>query len=127
MLYFTMIHPYFLYCNLIWGGASQVALSRLIVLQKRAVRLITNSEYRAPSSPLFVRLSILKLPDLYKMQILLYMYKFKFNLLPESCSRHVTHAINDQHYNFRRVNEFQLVKFRSEIRKRSTAVVGPDL
>ena len=61
------------------------------------------------------------------MQILLYMYKFKFNLLPASCSRHVTHAINDQHYNFRRVNEFQLVKFRSEIRKRFIAVVGPDL
>ena len=40
-LYSTMIHPYLLYCNVVWGGASLTALKKLTVLQKRAIRLIT--------------------------------------------------------------------------------------
>ena len=50
-LYYSMIHPYFLYCNIVWGGASQIALNSLVCLQKRMLRLISYSMYRAPSRP----------------------------------------------------------------------------
>ena len=77
-----MIHPYLLYCNVVWGGASLTALNKLSVLQKRAIRAITYSSYRAPSSPLFKQLRILKLYDIYKLQIYMFMYKAKYSLLP---------------------------------------------
>src|SRR5207245_2795906 len=66
MLYNTIINPYFLYCNIIWGGANQIALKRLLCLQKRAIRLVTKSHYRAASSPIFYDLKILKLEDIHK-------------------------------------------------------------
>jgi len=36
-LYNTLIiHPYLLYCNIVWGNASLLALKRLVVLQKKS-------------------------------------------------------------------------------------------
>ena len=126
-LYYTMIHPYLLYCNVVWGGASLTALKKLTVLQKRGIRVITYSEYRAPSSPLFKQLRILKLHDIYKLQIYMFMYKAKYSLMPESCSQFVRLNSVASRYDFRTDNEFVIAKYRSEIRKRCISVIGPDL
>jgi hypothetical protein len=126
-LYYTMVHPYLQYCNVVWGGASLTALYKLTVLQKRAIRLITYSGYRAPSSPLFKQLRILKLNDINKLQIVMFMYKSKYSLLPRSCSKFVSLDLIASHYNLRRENEFVVIKFRSEIRKKCISVIGPDL
>jgi len=92
-LYYSLIHPYLQYCNIVWCTASKLALSRLICLQKRAVRLFTSSYYRAPSNQLFPRLcSILKISDIHRLQIGIFTYKAKHNLLPISCSYHVSAA-----------------------------------
>ena len=127
MLYYTMIHSYLLYCNIIWGNACQVSLYRLTCLQKRAIRLITRSEYRAHTSPLFKKLCILKLVDIYKLQTLLYMYKARNNMLPQGCIGKVTCATNDTHYNFRNNNDFLLINFKTEIRRKCIAISGPNL
>ena len=52
-------------------------LKKLIRLQKRAIRIITHSKYLAPTGPLFARLKVLQLMDVYKLQVVLFMYKFK--------------------------------------------------
>lgn len=126
-LYHTMIHPYLLYCNIVWGGASLTALNKLICLQKRAVRLITGSGFRSTTSPLFKQLNILKLHDVHKFQIYMFMFKCKYKLLPESCLQLVRLNLIESHYNFRKENEFIVSKFRSEIRKKCISVIGPDL
>jgi len=51
--YRTMIEPHLCYPNIFWGGTSQIALVKLQHLQKRAIRLITFSTYRAPTNELF--------------------------------------------------------------------------
>jgi hypothetical protein len=127
ILYYTMIHPYYLYCNIIWGGASQAALSTLICLQKRAVRLISKSEFRAHTGPIFSRLGILKLNDIHKFQVLIYMYKAKFDLLPGSIPKQVTPLTVSGYYNLRKDRDFLMERFRTDIRKKSIAVNGPDL
>ena len=68
-LHYSLIHPYFQYCNIIWGAVSKLALNRLICLQKRAMRLLTNSCYRTSSNPLFQRLGILKVNDIHRLQV----------------------------------------------------------
>jgi len=125
-LYYTMIHSHLLYCIIVWGGACQSNLKLIINLQKRALRVITNSEFRAHSSPLFARLGILKVADIYKLQILLFMYKAKFGLLPVSCSKLFTFNA-DNRYDFRQANDFLMVKFHTEVRKRCISVSGPTL
>ena len=75
-LYHTMIQPYLFYCNIIWGGASLLALNKLVCLQKRALRLITCSYFRSPSNPLFIKLSVMKLQDIHKYQTVMFLFKF---------------------------------------------------
>ena len=98
ILYFTMIQPYLTYCNIVWGEASQLALNGLKCLQKRAVRLITHSQYRAPSSPIFKDICVLKIEDLHSLQLALFVYKVQNNLVPQSCLRHISFAVNPHQY-----------------------------
>jgi hypothetical protein len=52
-VYYTLIYPYISYCNTVWSSTYATSLNRIWLLQKRAVRVMTNSEYRAHSAPLF--------------------------------------------------------------------------
>ena len=63
-LYYTLIYPYLTYCNIVWSSIYVTNLNRILLLQKRAVRILTNSEYRAHSDPLFKQLKIL---DIFKL------------------------------------------------------------
>ena len=52
-LYYTLVFPYLIYCNEVWGNASAVHLEPIITIQKRAIRTITFSSYLSPSEPFF--------------------------------------------------------------------------
>ena len=67
ILYYSLVYPYLLYSIAIWGGTYPSHLHPLIIIQKRVIRLITNQDYLAHSSPLFLRTEVLKLPDIYKL------------------------------------------------------------
>ena len=41
-LYQPMIHPYLSYCNTVWGQCNETLLDRLLSLQNKAARSITN-------------------------------------------------------------------------------------
>ena len=47
------ILPIIDYCCIIWGGCSNERLSRILKLQKRAIRLILDVDALTPSAPLF--------------------------------------------------------------------------
>ena len=127
MLYNTMIYPYLTYCNIVWGTASASTLQRLVVLQNRAVRLITRSKFRSSCNPLFVYLNILKLSDINKFQIALFMFKMKCHLLPLSCLQYVTVVNTQRSYITRQSNYFSMVGYRTVLRENSISIQGPRL
>ena len=53
ILYNALILPYITYCNIVWGNCGLTKTNSILLLQKRALRLITNSHYFANSEPLF--------------------------------------------------------------------------
>ena len=53
MLYYTLIYPYINYCNSTWSSTYVSDLNRIYYLLKRAVRAITNPNYRVHTAPLF--------------------------------------------------------------------------
>ena len=55
---------------------------RLVKLQKRAVRIITNSKYNAHTKPLFKDLHLSKMTDIFDVQSMKFLYKFSNNTLP---------------------------------------------
>jgi hypothetical protein len=124
MLYYSMIYPHLTYCNIIWGAAYAVHLQRLIVLQKRAVRIILNSHYLAPSSALFAKLKLLKLPDINKYQVMQFLYRFKYFLLPISCL-HFVHIAPPKPYQVRSLNYFAQYKCRTNYRQLDISYHGP--
>ena len=56
----------------------------LVTLQKKALRIITFSDFRAHASPLFKRMSLLKLVDIIYLNTALFMYDHKNGNLPDN-------------------------------------------
>ena len=58
---------------------------RIEILQRRAIRLISNSSYMytAHTAPLFIELDLLKIQDMFKLKLLKLYYKLSSNLLPQ--------------------------------------------
>ncbi len=61
-LYYSLIYPYLSYCNIVWA-TFPTTLHKILVLQKRFVRITTWSESYAISTPLFKKLQVLTIYD----------------------------------------------------------------
>lgn len=69
--YFSLIYPHLMYCCTIWGNARNELLNDLLILQKRAARLILEQDYRAPSINLFRQLKWIPIYNIIKMRKIL--------------------------------------------------------
>ena len=81
-LYYAFLFPHLYYCIEVWGNTFNVNLDPLEKMIKRALRLISVSNRRAHTAPLFENLEILTLRKLYVYSIQIFMYKFHHKLLP---------------------------------------------
>ena len=68
-LYYTLVYLYMHYCNVIWANSSPTRLSRIEMLQKRAVKAIAKMQYRESTHHVFKELKILKVQEINKPQI----------------------------------------------------------
>ena len=83
-LYYSMIHCHLTYCIQIWSCGSPSSFSKLFLLQKKAIRIITNSPYNAHTEPLFKSTKILPLRELSNLTKLQFIFSYKNGLLPSS-------------------------------------------
>ena len=125
LLYHSLIHPHLLYCNIVWGSAAAVHLNKLVLLQKRAIRILSGSLFRAHTSPIFSELKLLKLIDLNKYLILLFLFKYKHSLLPASCSHLVSINSNYRTHNTRHCFFFTHPPCRTSCLQRCISHRGP--
>lgn len=72
-LYNCLILPHFNYAITTWGHNFKSHLSHVILLQKRAIRVVSNSSYLSHTDPLFTSHKILKIPFLVKYHTLIFM------------------------------------------------------
>ena len=56
-LYYTLFLSHINYVITAWSSANSVDKNRLHVLQKRALRAVSNSEYRSHSNPLLLNIN----------------------------------------------------------------------
>ena len=107
-LYFSFLFPYLSYGNIIWGQSADCTLNPIFKLQKCAIRIITNTKRRDSTKLSFQKLNILRLPEIYKLAALIFMYHFKNNLLP-STFKNVYHENSAfHHYPTRHVTELRI-------------------
>ena len=89
------------YASQVWGQSLQLVTDKLSILQKKAVRIMTFSDFRAHSEPLFKDLKILKVEDNIFMQNCLFVYDYFQGNLPKSFNNIFTKA-EDTHSIFTR-------------------------
>ena len=82
MLYNTLILPHLYYCSEVWAMTSQTNLNRILKMQKKAIRVISNSHYRAHSKPIFYNLKLLNVFDICEYHIAVFMYLCRNESLP---------------------------------------------
>ena len=75
-LYYSLVHPYLPYGIILWGSTYNKYTHKLYVLQKKALRVMHNTTYTAQSMPLFEKSGILRIQDMYNLQLGVLMYKF---------------------------------------------------
>ena len=83
MLYNTLILPHFSYCMLLWG--SKIVNGHPIhLLQKKALRVVTNQDCVAHTEPICKSLNLLKVTDMFRLTIWKFYYKLINNKLPHA-------------------------------------------
>ena len=85
-LYYAMVHPYLIYGLVAWGSTFPSYIEKLNILQNKAVKLIGGGNYLDRATPYYSKLNILKLPDLYKLEVAKFVHRFMHNTLPQSFS-----------------------------------------
>ena len=80
-LYLTFVDPYLTYCVHVWGNACKTYLTKLGKLQAKIVIIFTYPTYKAHSDPLYNALKLLKIKDIHKLSIGIFM----FNILIANC------------------------------------------
>ena len=80
-LYYSLIYSHIVYAIQIWGSASNTELEKILILQKKAMRMMMYKDQYPPihgplnpSNPIFVKLAILKVNDVFKLQVIKFIY-----------------------------------------------------
>ena len=85
-LYYAFVHPQLLYGLPVWGSTYKTYLSKLCVLQNKAIKSICGAKYFDKSSIYYSQLNILKLPDLFKFETAKLVHQYFSNHLPSPLS-----------------------------------------
>ena len=103
-LYYSLILSHLQYCTLLWANTYSSCLNKLRILQKKAIRIITQSHYLAHTDPLFSKLKL---------------------LLPDSMSSMVIPIHNVHNHNLRNQNAYYIQHVRTNCRKCTIHYTGP--
>ena len=94
---------------------------KLFKLQKRALRIVSNSSYLCHTKPLFEKFNTLNIFELCNKNLGIFMYKYKAGMLPSSFDHLFANLKNIHNYNIR-----NKTNYRFDIHKiRSILIDGP--
>ena len=118
MLYSSLILPYLNYGILAWGNTHQSLLDRLLLFQKKSLRVIHNPAILSHTDPLFVNSRLLKINDLSLFHLGQFMYNYSRNTLPHIFDSMFFLNRSFHDYPTRRSNEFHLPLCRTILAKK---------
>ncbi len=108
-LYHALFHSHLTYCPSIISLTGNSNTQKIFKLQKKIIRIITNSPYSSHTTPLFKKLQILPYPDLIKHSKLIIMHNIHYETAPASLLNIWPKNIDrTQNYNLRNNNDYQV-------------------
>ena len=135
-LYNSFLYPYLNFCISVWGNTHESYLKPLIVLQNNAIRLVSGAKRRsiiwnertilipAHTDPLYKKLNLLKLRQIYLYSVQQFVFKYHHGLLPEIF--HNFYAMNSSFHphNTRSQNMYRPPLFRSTLASLTVRATG---
>ena len=116
-VYYSLVYSYLNYNACSYLSAYDTHLERLILLQKRVIRIMNGARFLAHTDPIFYSNGILKIHDIYKLNVGLYIYD------QLSSGRY---AREHGHYTRNR-NDLRSVQARLTMCQHSISVAGPNI
>ena len=113
-LYRSLIEPYISYGLTGWGQPANSILSKILMLQKQALRLMYFSDRRAQVIPLFVRSGVLPLNMLYFKYLAILKHNISNNWFPSKISELFicSNMIHSHYTRLSAVGNFYVQRFR---------------
>ena len=68
-LYFSFVYSHPQFAIGAWGGVRTTTLNQLNVLHNKIIRAMTYSSFRTKITPLYKKLNLLKLDDIYSLEL----------------------------------------------------------
>ena len=116
-LYYSLAYPYINYNICSYAGTFNSHINRILLLQKRLIRIINRKPFLEHTNRLFFDSKILKIQDVYKLNIGLHMYDHSDS----------TTFVRPHSYNTRNRNTLLPNRARLTITQNSVDVAGPSL
>ena len=125
-VYYGLVYSHIIYCISCWGWIAKCNLNSLTVLQKRAVRIISRVPRLTHTSPLFHKLGLLKIADIYTLQISKIMYKYNSN---DWLGSYEMATVKETHSHFTRfsISNYYSPLVKSRMSKGTLSIVGPKI
>lgn len=126
-LYCSFVLPYMDYCCEIWGNTYKNRIQPLYILQKRAIRICCQLEYRAHSKPAFFKCNALTIFDLIDLKSMVIMYKIYNRLMPNNFLSRFK-VVNTTHaHNTRQENNFESKYCRTTLKAMCISIKGVNM
>ena len=123
-LYYSFAYPYLIYCNHVWGNNYQTTLERVFLVQKKLIRIITCSPYRAHTEPLFVANNILTVYDINHYVVGMFMYKCINEEMSDIFNQYFMRNCDIHEHNTRTIAELRVPYARLDMTKFSIRYNG---
>uniref|UniRef100_A0A672FN99 Reverse transcriptase domain-containing protein n=1 Tax=Salarias fasciatus TaxID=181472 RepID=A0A672FN99_SALFA len=116
ILYCSLVLPYFTYCAEVWGNNYKTALHPLVILQKKAIRIIHGVGYREHTNILFANSKLLKFQDIVDLLTVQIVFRASKDNLPKNIQLLFSKRVGVG-YNLRHTQNFK-VRWANNKRKR---------
>ena len=123
-LYYSFTYPHLIYCIEVWGKAADVYMNSLAVMQKKILRVISSSSFRASTSPIFKKFEILNLRNIYRFMISQFVFKYIKGMLPPIFDSMFTRSVAISARETRQAFHFRVPLCRTNIKKSSVHYQG---
>ena len=127
-LNYSFIYPHLLYGILTWGSACKSIIKTLQVIQNKMLRIISNVTYKSAvtNNSSFYSLNILKIRDIYKLELATCMYKYHSQMLPNTFEKYFNSTATTHCYETRNAykKNYVLPQIRTNQSKNSLQFAG---
>ena len=124
-VYYSLFYSKLKYCISSWGSTASSNLEEIFRLQKRALRFVCSEHYKSPTNPLFIKMGMLKLPEIHMLEICKLIHHVLNSRLQGNLQLDNLHNTHHHNTRLRSGNNFYIGSSRTGLGKQGFSVVAP--